>query len=470
MKILDNVPSLLETVRDTVRVYSSTAGTSSIVELANVTRMEPLTIVSSSLRQVKPLYDILQGTLNLYTSYYLQAVSVLSAGISDTKILRVLDSLNPNRSISTLLASYGTENHVEVISTPKSVKERHDKMRRYYGLEGLEYGARSPRFLESTSTGLESNRDFYLEESARTRYELDQLRSDEWVNTADHRRAVREAEIAAKEAAAKAAEVRLEFAKEQDYQAAVDRAEKVTKERLAEEALQKKNNSSRANVSRTKVVNDFENFEQVVGKIVEITVSMPDGTNTVTLPTVVKLDTVIVPTDVVSDLVTFNEESIRIGSRFMQAMSGRIDFFRDFILAEDLIKKHKRGLIKDPTQATKTLLDRISKAQVMGALSKNPSLNAISAVIVISDEEERAIKSHIGGDLSNPKTRAIVFDNTQCAIIVSIHREWEEVTFYVRGMDNYSTIPFSRFKSKGGNDDVITELFKSMSTGRVPTF
>ncbi len=72
--------------------------TKSLVDLARPARVEPMVIVDKSLEDQPYMTDVMKFALTTFTGYYLQAVSmVIGVGRIDT--LKVLDTLNPNRSI-----------------------------------------------------------------------------------------------------------------------------------------------------------------------------------------------------------------------------------------------------------------------------------------------------------------------------------------------------------------------------------
>ncbi len=71
-------PSNLETGRNVLVTYKGTVGEPlSIADVSKIARIEPITLISSSLTGTKELYDVLHGVLNIYAAYYLQAVSIL---------------------------------------------------------------------------------------------------------------------------------------------------------------------------------------------------------------------------------------------------------------------------------------------------------------------------------------------------------------------------------------------------------
>lgn len=391
------VDSLLTTVRNVIVTYKGTAGSGvSLADVAKIARVEPITLVSSSLSGNKETYDILQGILDIYAAYYLQAVSLLSAELVDVRILKILDKTNPDRDIRTLLASgVGSFESAEVTD------EEIWRNSRTMSLENAKYGLPMLNNKGGKSFSMEAGLINY---------------NDDYIPDDD---------------------------------------------------------DGALNVAIDKVEN-FDKVGQAVGKVMQVKFKVPsDGRDggEVAIPVVIKLDTMIIPSEVMSMIVSNNDEDMKFSNRFKKAISGRIGFIKDFLLCSDLIKSQKRAMIKDPTGYYSELMARVNKSRVFSLLSGNISMSGISSIYVISEEEEEKVQRTIGGKLTNKSTRDIVFNNTSAMMIAVVSTEWERVTIYIRDIDGFSQNSFSDFKrvtSKG--DDNIGEILKAFQLNNPPAF
>ncbi len=372
-------PRFLEMVRNVLVTYKGTVGSPlAISDISKIARIEPITLVSSSLSSSKELYNVLHGVLNIYAAYYLQAVGILAAQLADVRILKILDKVNPDRDIKTLLTSGYIAAESYISST--------------LSLNNCKYGFPIPGTTVAAEHILNEDEDSHLGTSIQ----------------------------------------RLET---------------------------------------------FEKLGSAVGKVVEVKFKVRNTDNAksqgdeTVIPVVVKLDTMIIPSDVLNTILVSNKNEITLGSRFEQAIRGRIGFIKDFILCSDLIKTQKKTMIKDPTGAYAALLKRINNSRIYSALSGNISLAGVSSVVVISDEDENLIQRFIGGKLTNEQTRDIVFDNTSAMMIVVVSEAWERVTIYIRDTSTYSQSSFDAFKGsadKGNNN--IGDILKSLTAGQAPSF
>lgn len=226
-------------------------------------------------------------------------------------------------------------------------------------------------------------------------------------------------------------------------------------------------------------ISKLETFEKVgyaVGKVLNVNFKLNSLENDcenpreVSMPVVIRLDTMILPNDIIRSLTTANAEEITIGSRFKDALAGRIGFIKDFILASDLIKSQKKSMIKDPTGYYSNMLKRINNSRIYSALSGNISLAGVSSVMIISEEDEAEIQRKIGGKLTNKATREMVFNNTSMMMIVVISQSWERVSIYVRDIDGFSQNSFNDFRQMNDNDSSISDVLKAFQLNQAPSF
>lgn len=230
--------------------------------------------------------------------------------------------------------------------------------------------------------------------------------------------------------------------------------------------------------SSTQRLETFERLGAAIGKVVELKFNVRDNTDNrkrsdeVTIPVVIKLDNMIIPSEVIDQIITSNKDEITLGARFKDAISGRISFIKDFLLCSDLIKSQKKTMIKDPTGYYAQMLKRINNSRLYSALSGNISLAGISSIVVLSEEDENEVQKMIGGKLTNQKTREIVFNNTSAMMIVVVSREWERVSIYIRDIDGFSQNTFSDFKSSTdkGSGSQILDVLKAFSLNSAPSF
>ena len=87
-----------------IKSVTNHATTTSVADVAKLTRVEPLVIVSPDCMNLDYMPSINQSLLSLFCAYYLQAVDILS-NVHSVEIVKFLDKLNPNRDSTGFLLS-----------------------------------------------------------------------------------------------------------------------------------------------------------------------------------------------------------------------------------------------------------------------------------------------------------------------------------------------------------------------------
>lgn len=391
-------PTLLEQVRNIVTTYKGTVGDGmSLADITKIARVEPITLISSSLAGTKDLYTILHGVLNIYTGYYLQAVNILSTQIYDARILKILDKTNPDRDLKTFLTT-GNLAFENVPTTYEAIQT--------LALEDAKF--KLPMMKSGGKIAIES-------------MQLDDFGVSD--DNSHHRDAFGAAELK---------------------------------------------------------IDSFDKLGLTVGKVVQVefAANFNDNSRNPTfkggvtrVPVIVKLDTMVTSSEVITSIATANTDEITFGSRFKDAIRGRISFIKDFLLCSDLIRAQKKTMIKDVNGFYSQLLKRVNNSKVYSALSGNISMAGISAIYVMSEQEEADIQRKIGGKLTNKTTRDIVFDNTSAMMLVVIDNEWERVSIFIRDIDGFSQNSFDSFKnSTDKQNSVLMDYMKAFSMNTPPSF
>lgn len=358
-KSVSNEPTLLQMVFDVIRLTKSTTGDMSLVDIVKYTRVEPIAIVNKDLVKLKEYNNIVNGLLNIYIGYYLQAIQLLSVSYADSKVLKTLDSVSPDRSF--VVENYKLSNTLA------------------------------------------------LEDSM---FSLPGMRGDE-----------------------------------DEY-----------------------------DIKQTSLASKMPHLDKIaaVGKLIEIKFNIEDGSNDkrntkeVTIPVNIRLLTTLTDSDVVASILTSNEEEVTFTSRLKDVIAGRINFFRDFIMVQDLIKKQKKVLFKEGADGYNEILKRYNNSSFLTMLNRgNVGYGKVSSIYMMTEEDEGYIKRKYGSGLNSKKIRDMVFDNSMALIIAVVDREWERVTIYVRDTDGSSTHTYQEFKKMTDNDSgaQIGEIIKSLSLG-----
>ena len=211
----------------------------------------------------------------------------------------------------------------------------------------------------------------------------------------------------------------------------------------------------------------FQAVNLSVGKLLEVTVK--DGKSEATFPIMVRLIATIVGSDILVHILGDGSRNSTMKERWHAWRAGQLDFWRDIVMASDLIEEHRRVLLKDKTGTYEEILNRRRGNAAASALSGTPSIGTASNLIILSDQSARELEAQVGGRLSSVQVRDKIFMNSYVMILAIIDAEHEQVTFYHRGIALPTQLSVKELKvaNKGTGPDVA-EILKAYQLGNRP--
>ena len=220
------------------------------------------------------------------------------------------------------------------------------------------------------------------------------------------------------------------------------------------------------------VVRLSENANLSVGKMYDIALTVPNGdTETkVNLPVSIRLMVNQVSEKAIVSMLTLMTRDSTLSERWHSYRSGKISFWKDLVLAQDLITDAKKMMQNDKNGAITEIFQRSNNAKLNSVFNKG-TMNLASAtnIYVISKEVADMIEDKLGSKLSNFKTRELLLKSGYCMILAVVDKTWERVTFYHRGISAASSVGIKDIKqsNKGGGPDVM-EIMKALVIGGQP--
>lgn len=214
-------------------------------------------------------------------------------------------------------------------------------------------------------------------------------------------------------------------------------------------------------------VNDLVNLS--VGRMINVT--LRNENTSVQVPMSIRLLVNQIPERSLEHLLTMPSSAQTVSERYHAWRAGRISLINDLILCQDMIDEHKKALMNDKAGVYSEIMKRANNHKTSGFMTKSPSLASASNIFVISDATAATVEAKLGGKLSNARIRDKIFSSGYGMIIAVINREWENVTFYTRGLSSGTTLGRSALRSsnKGSGPDVM-DIMKAFTLGNNPSF
>ena len=227
--------------------------------------------------------------------------------------------------------------------------------------------------------------------------------------------------------------------------------------------------SSNQSLGRETYVTAKEASSLATGKLLEVNMVI-DG-KTVPITTTVTLFPNVSDTESFVHILSLHERTQTIVERWHDWRAGKISFWSDFFFMRDLVKKHRKVLIKDKSgyYGAVTRQDRNNKTA--GAMTKAPSLAEASNILIFSSTCARRAEAAIGGELKHYGTREAVFETTKAMIMFIVDRDNETVKIYHSGIEMANTLSLRELKvaNKNSGPDVA-EILKAYQLGNAPSF
>ena len=206
-----------------------------------------------------------------------------------------------------------------------------------------------------------------------------------------------------------------------------------------------------------------------VGKLINVEIT--DGANKATVPISIRLMATHIPTRSIVHILSLGNKDITAKERYHGWRSGRLEFWKDIVLAQDLIDAHKKNLINDKSGIYGEVLKRRNNNAMSTLASGEPSLATASNLLVCSRETIRTLEGEIGREFKDYKTREKIFNESYLMIIAIIDKEWDRVTFYHRGINLPTEVSLRDIRASNKNNGPdVAEIMKAYMMGNNPSF
>lgn len=216
-----------------------------------------------------------------------------------------------------------------------------------------------------------------------------------------------------------------------------------------------------------KQVNEMANLS--VGKLIDVNIK--SGKESASIPVAIRLRVNSIRPDVMTHTLSLDSKDTSVKERWHQWRSGQIHFFKDLIMAQDLIDQHKKNSIKDESGFYRARSNQKRNSALSMLFSGKISVATASSIFVMTKETAKELESKLRGRLSDFKTREKLFQETYAMMIFVIDPDWEQVTIYHRSIDAATEASVREIqrsnRSKNGPD--ITEILNAFRQSKSPS-
>lgn len=384
----------------------------SLIRFTKSTRVEPIVMVDQRVAHLPYITDVMQSLTSIFAGYYLQAVA-LAVNVGRVNVIRLLDTLNPQRDVADAATAKIAEYVVgaESLNCVEAYRFALPRPGQKASLEAKEvpYGPQAPTYKD-----LKDHHDSATIGALLTKGEGTELTKSKLDNV--------------------------------------------------NQGLTQGNDL----FGKDSIKSLGESVNLSVGKMLEVTIK--DGDASASFPISIRLIATIVGSSILAHILGDGSRITTAKERYHAWRSGQLEFWRDLVLCQDLIDEHKKTLAQDSTGTYDEILRRRSGNQAAGYLSSTPSIGTASNLLVMSKQTARELELSIRGKLSDFAVREKVLKSTYVMIMVVIDPEWEQVTFYHRGIRLPTQLSIKELKtSNKGTGPDVAEILKAYQLGQNPS-
>lgn len=203
-----------------------------------------------------------------------------------------------------------------------------------------------------------------------------------------------------------------------------------------------------------------------VGRLIHIPVG--EGKDETTIPVNVTMSPREANLDLMIDIITNLSESRDLMSRWHRVWAGEIEFFKDFLFTEDIIKRERKLLLRDDEDGLyRASESRRTKGLISSIFSKERSLNVASNFLILSTTGAARLAAAGGGDISRYNSRKDIFRETGSMCLIVVNPIDERMQVYIRGFRKAANYTFEDIKSHSTNSNAmdINALMKAYNMG-----
>lgn len=448
--LLENIQKIIK-VNNYRKMASQTLDPKALSTVARSTSVEPFCVISKDCANLEYMYDINNTLLNMFIAYYLQAVNTF-VKLDDVRVRKILNSVGTN--VSMMLESQSLNHDMLKFKLPTSTN---------LSLESNNSNSGKPTPMVNWNVNKGDDLPDLQSYSNLAIGKIIELviNYDDKVLRHNKTKDVTMGESTRSESTKKSVQERRDFDEDDNL-------------------------TSRSVTSHTDDPDITQTSKQGGSKTNEEQLFLQEG-KAVAIPIMVRLLVNVVPTRTLESLLVRYKEDISFSERWFSWRAGRIRFWKDLVMCQDLVREHKRTVIDAENDVVGKIDSRVNKAIMTKTANiglkaatdrfddiKNidtMSFGVASNLYVITASEATKFEYFLGGKLSDIRTRNKLFGNGYAMILVVVDPDRERVKFYINGVDGYTDLSVKEIKSMSKNKGPdIGDMLKMLQMGMSPTF
>ena len=212
----------------------------------------------------------------------------------------------------------------------------------------------------------------------------------------------------------------------------------------------------------------------MIQKEIEVTQKVSKGGNTfdITVPILIKATVIYSDFSNIETMISTNNRDKKFANRLDEYRSGMISL-KDLVFATDLINEYKANKLKDKDRLIDFMESRATSANMKKVSQRGATgFNKYYGILIVSKNQMTIIEQKLGGSITKPRYREMLMEQTKSLLINVIDTDWERVSINIKDLAGTTDLSYKVINNKKGsnNSSDLADIFKAMSSNKVPSF
>ena len=192
-------------------------------------------------------------------------------------------------------------------------------------------------------------------------------------------------------------------------------------------------------------------------------------TEYIVIPIIIKTNVIFTDFDNILTMLKPSAHDKTFGYRLDEYRAGAISL-TDLIFTSDLIKEYKKNKLKDKEGLIKLLNDRTLSANSKLATNKIVGYEKYYNMVFITAEEKIMLNKHLSGDVMKDKYKERFMEEAKALILVIMDMDYERMIMLTKDLRGKSDTTFKAISKRKENSADYGEIIKSVMANKPVVF
>lgn len=193
---------------------------------------------------------------------------------------------------------------------------------------------------------------------------------------------------------------------------------------------------------------------------------------TIVVPINIKANVIFTSYDNIENILSPRHSDKSFYYRLNEWKAGNISFWQ-LATASDLVAEYKKTKLRDKENILKIINSKIESSLVKGANTQSPTVGfeRLYNMFIITEDDRSRLSRYMGNSLDNEKTKEKFLEEVSSMTLTTVDTTYEKIIIQTKDLTGMSITPFKAILRRKGNDNDLSEIYKSMLANKpLPVF